>query len=341
MVVIHTMYLFLNLMKENGIEVVCLPPHTTHVMQPADKALFKAAKSHWEEAGRKFVRESGGRRLTKSEFFFQVFTPVWKTCTTVEICQNGFRATGLFPCNRNAIPEVAFAPSLTTDREQALVTMGTAVDSYQPDAVASTSNQTATPEVTVESVVSVSANHDADVTIGCEQGESSTSIFQAGNDVIEDSIADRGPESGMTADAPQSLYDICKAPTRERPALKIVRRKPPSSNLTSDAHFTFLSEKKLKTTAPVARLSRVKQADKAEKTKNKTGERKNCLRSLKDNKETKCRNKKKVGWFCCLCQEDRQADMRQCLGCSRWMHDECLGVDKKDKGTYPCQECMS
>jgi hypothetical protein len=154
-------------------------------------------------------------------------------------------------------------------------------------------------------------------------------------------IARAWKESGMTADAPQSLYDICKAPTRERLALKFVRRKPPSSNLTSDAHFTFLSEKKLKTTAPVARLSRVKQADKAEKTKNKTGERKNCLRSSKDNKETKRRNKNKVGWFCCLCQEDRQADMIQCLGCSRWMHDECLGVDKKDKGTYPCQECMS
>ena len=37
-------------------------------------------------------------------------------CTTVEICQNAFRATGIFPVNRFAIPDVAFAPSHTTER---------------------------------------------------------------------------------------------------------------------------------------------------------------------------------------------------------------------------------
>jgi len=41
---------------------------------------------------------------------------VWNKCTTVEICQNAFRATGIFPINRFAIPDVAFAPSHTTER---------------------------------------------------------------------------------------------------------------------------------------------------------------------------------------------------------------------------------
>jgi len=108
---------FLTLMRDNNVEVICLPPHATHALQPADKALFASMKSKWEEAGRRFVRESGGRRLDKREFF-AVFTPVWKEATTVEVCQNGFRATGLFPCNRDAIPDNLFSPSLTTDREQ-------------------------------------------------------------------------------------------------------------------------------------------------------------------------------------------------------------------------------
>jgi len=102
---------FLTLMKKNGIEVLCLPPHCTHWLQPADKALFRAMKSNWEEAGRKFVGETGGRRLMKSEFF-TLFTPVWNKCTTVEICQSAYRATGLFPVNRSAIPESLLRPVL-------------------------------------------------------------------------------------------------------------------------------------------------------------------------------------------------------------------------------------
>jgi len=67
---------FLTLIKKNGIEVLCLPPHCMHWLESADKALFRAMKSNWEEAGRKFVGETGGRRLMKSEFFYSVHTCV-------------------------------------------------------------------------------------------------------------------------------------------------------------------------------------------------------------------------------------------------------------------------
>ena len=46
---------FLSLMKKHGAEIVCIPPpHCTHWMQPADKALFRAMKSNWEESGKEF-----------------------------------------------------------------------------------------------------------------------------------------------------------------------------------------------------------------------------------------------------------------------------------------------
>ena len=84
---------------------------------PADKSLFKSLKAHWEEACRKRVASCGGCRLPKKKFFM-LFTSVWQSCTTVEICQSGFRATGMFPVNGRCIPEVAYAPSLTTERVQ-------------------------------------------------------------------------------------------------------------------------------------------------------------------------------------------------------------------------------
>lgn len=44
------------LAKENNIEIVCLPPHSTHILQPLDVAVFKPMKTEW----RKIVEEHNG-----------------------------------------------------------------------------------------------------------------------------------------------------------------------------------------------------------------------------------------------------------------------------------------
>lgn len=46
----HKSHLTLKLSKlasENGIELICLPPSATHIMQPLDVALFKGLKQYW------------------------------------------------------------------------------------------------------------------------------------------------------------------------------------------------------------------------------------------------------------------------------------------------------
>lgn len=40
---------FLELMRKHNVHVMCYPAHTTHVLQPADKALFKSLKHNWHE----------------------------------------------------------------------------------------------------------------------------------------------------------------------------------------------------------------------------------------------------------------------------------------------------
>ena len=48
---------FLELMKQNNVEVYCFPPHTSHILQPADISLFKSLKSHWHTEGLEFTSE--------------------------------------------------------------------------------------------------------------------------------------------------------------------------------------------------------------------------------------------------------------------------------------------
>ena len=106
---------FINLMKANNIEVFCFPPHTTHWLQPADKAVFKTFKTEWVKEGLKFNNDTAGRKPSKVEFL-QLFKKAWGKAATVEVVQGGFRGTGMFPWNPNAIPGVAYCASATTER---------------------------------------------------------------------------------------------------------------------------------------------------------------------------------------------------------------------------------
>jgi len=333
---------FLSLMKKHGVEVVCLPPHCTHWMQPADKALFRAMKSNWEDSGRKFVGETGGRRLMKTEFF-TLFTPVWNKCTTVEICQNAFRATGIFPINRFAIPDIAYAPSHTTERclpesgggenTAAVGSSAAATSSGDGDYATSHAVDTAASSASdfdggggsdnvtsyvgdTTAIVSTAADgSDGGKKVPCsattvgdgdnatshavDTAASSASDF-GGSDNVTSYVGDTtavivstaadGNDGGMKVpsgatsvgdggdgkvssrvDECVSFRDLKKIPTRERSTAR-KRTKPPSSTLTSDKHFEFLSkskkqprtskDKKKSVSAAVARGSKKKKLSK-------------------------------------------------------------------------------
>jgi len=97
-------------------EVFCFPAHTSHILQPADVSLFKSLKSNWTAEGLKFTRGTGGKKVGR-QHFFKVFTPAWERSNSTENIQAGFRKTGIFPFNSQAIPKCAFLPSLTTERQ--------------------------------------------------------------------------------------------------------------------------------------------------------------------------------------------------------------------------------
>ena len=106
---------FLTLMKQHNVHPLCFPAHTTHILQPADIALFKSLKHHWTVNGRKHIRDTGGRKPDKKEFF-RLFEAAWKGAASVATAQSGFRESGTFPVNRNAISAEVFEPSKTSDR---------------------------------------------------------------------------------------------------------------------------------------------------------------------------------------------------------------------------------
>lgn len=102
--------------EEFDITIFCLPSNITHELQPLDKSVFRSFEHNWDQELLFYWDKYPDRRMTKDRFGL-VFTPTWNKCMSIDNITNGFRSTGIYPYNPNAIAETAFAPSLPTHQE--------------------------------------------------------------------------------------------------------------------------------------------------------------------------------------------------------------------------------
>ena len=98
------------------IHLFCLPSNTTHELQPMDKSVFRSFETYWDEEILKFWRLHPDRQVNKDRFG-KIFTPAWYKALTPTNVINGFKSTGLYPFDEDAIPPEAFAPSDITFRD--------------------------------------------------------------------------------------------------------------------------------------------------------------------------------------------------------------------------------
>jgi hypothetical protein len=92
---------------QNGIVLLCLPPHCTHKLQPLDVAFFKSFNSNYDKAVENWLRTHYGRVLTLNQIPFLVSDAFSKSATAT-IARNGFRATGIFPYDDNIFQDQEF-----------------------------------------------------------------------------------------------------------------------------------------------------------------------------------------------------------------------------------------
>lgn len=92
----------------NDICLFTLPSHTTHYLQTLDRSVFKSLKAYYYEACRMWLKRNPGRRLTRLQFE-GLLSEAWGKGATYENAVAGFKATGIYPFNRSAVPDYAFA----------------------------------------------------------------------------------------------------------------------------------------------------------------------------------------------------------------------------------------
>ena len=109
----HGTHISIDLIKSlpaSGVHLLCLPSHTTHVLQPLDMGVFKSFKGNWSKACSKYLAANPGRVIT-SEKLASLVADAWPLSLTPVNIMSGFRKTGIYPINPSEVTDRQLAPS--------------------------------------------------------------------------------------------------------------------------------------------------------------------------------------------------------------------------------------
>lgn len=104
----HATYDTVNFCKSHGIILICLPPNSTHFIQPLDVSFFKPMKAAWDTALVKWRFDNGGAMISKPDFAPLLKQAIDSMNGIEQTLINGFRKCGLHPWNSEAIDYASF-----------------------------------------------------------------------------------------------------------------------------------------------------------------------------------------------------------------------------------------
>lgn len=101
--------------KHHGILLLTLPPHTSGKLQPLDKTVYKSLKTNFNSACNDWMVMNPGKAITIYDISGLLGVAYPKAFTPNNIT-NGFKATGIWPLNRDIFNDDDFLSSAVTDR---------------------------------------------------------------------------------------------------------------------------------------------------------------------------------------------------------------------------------
>ena len=96
--------------RSNDIHLLCLPSHTSHILQPLDVGVFKSFKSLFSKVCRQYMVKFPGRVITEKVLTSLVGDAFAQSHTPLNILSD-FKKSGIYPFNPGEVSDRQIAPS--------------------------------------------------------------------------------------------------------------------------------------------------------------------------------------------------------------------------------------
>ena len=114
----HKCYEAVRYARENGVILMCFPPHCTHRLQPLDVVFYGPLKTYFNQETTKWLKNHPGRAVTQFQIS-SLMNAAYGKAATAGIATSGFRQTGIVPLNPDIFPDHLYAPADVTDQPEA------------------------------------------------------------------------------------------------------------------------------------------------------------------------------------------------------------------------------
>lgn len=100
----------LEVAAENNVILLCLPSHTTHALQPLDRAFFSPLKVYFTQEAKAWMVRNKDKKLTRYDVS-KLIGKAWGKAATVSNGVSALKSCGIFPFDPSAIPDHYFSLS--------------------------------------------------------------------------------------------------------------------------------------------------------------------------------------------------------------------------------------
>ncbi|XP_022246856.1 uncharacterized protein LOC106463612 isoform X2 [Limulus polyphemus] len=308
-----------NLAKDNGVFLLCLPTHCSHRLQPLNVSFMKPLTSYYTLEVESWLRHHPGRNVTVFQVA-ELFNRAYLKAAIAFNAVNGFFKTGIYPVARNLFEDHEFAPANLTERpfpepREVQVSQPVTFPTSQPPSGQNTF------------------------------GWKKFSLVKTGRENICDNAI------ASTSYAYVSPVVITPS-SKVLPVIKHRRKRKLKSSsaqlLTSYSYKKMLIETDAEVSQSSSEKERKKELTKERKKSREQQKEKRGKRMVKRSSKTNETSSETLNddndTACLFCGETYSKTPYdgwiQCSHCKEWSHEECAGVDSDDED-FICDICQN